>query len=174
VETNTTITIRREPSHAACGDIPPGFTLRPTDGNILHWAAYDWDGHRVGGGCDWVTTPTDHENAVWDELAARIAPKLRDVPDIDIYYIRHGAPPAGGKSRNHATGDLESGVSYYAAEASYDNLPDDGPIVYLVTGKHVGYGSDGESLLADVRVISQIEWSKEHSGFICIQNNEEA
>lgn len=84
-------------------------------------------------------------------------------------YIRFGNLPDGGRSRNRATGNLESGVSVFKAEFArgghwrpildtpqqiasfYFLIADDRPI-YRVYGKRVGTGGDGEPVLKVERI----------------------
>lgn len=81
-------------------------------------------------------------------------------------FVRFGALPDGGRSRNDETGDLEAGVSVYRGEWQSSDRDvlcvtlvsegdafqlrqlEDRPI-YLVEGEEVGTGSDGEPLLAN-------------------------
>ena len=99
-----------------------------------------------------------------------------------IRYVRFGGIPASGRSKNHLTDEEEAGVSVY--EALYRNgkyqilLPKmashsvgtlgmcfnvaQGLYAYtdqalsLVTGKFVGYGSDGEPLLQNCKIVRQL------------------
>jgi len=87
---------------------------------------------------------------------------------VDV-YIRFGDLPPGGKSYNHATGDYEDGVSVYRGKLYHDGswavdiginqgawcLFSDRP-VYLVSGREVGIGSDGEPVLADCAIIRRV------------------
>ncbi len=82
-------------------------------------------------------------------------------------FIRFGDLPAGARSRNDDTGELEAGVSVY--RAAWDSPDHDilsvelcswGDVMqlhalqerppYLVEGDEVGVGSDGEPVLANV------------------------
>lgn len=88
-------------------------------------------------------------------------------------YIRYGDIPAGGYSRNAATGELEKGVSVFYAEyaknGEYRPLPKnnqqlgslltliaDKRPVYRVRGTEVGTGGDGEPVLK-IKQIERIE-----------------
>lgn len=77
-------------------------------------------------------------------------------------YIRFGAPPEGGRSRNHRDNILEAGVSCFDAEITADGsfrllltpilevsylTVADRP-AYRLYGERVGTGADGEPLLA--------------------------
>lgn len=99
-----------------------------------------------------------------------------------IVYVRFGALPEDGKSRNALTGELEAGVSVYEAlerDGQYQILlPKMDPQaiatlgncfnvaqglwgqehhpLHLVEGEVVGKGSDGETLLANCRVVRRI------------------
>lgn len=90
-----------------------------------------------------------------------------------ILFIRFGELPQSGKSRNHLTEQDEAGVSVYEAVERKDGriqvlLPRldysacvslsgciDRP-AFIVHGEIVGYGSDGEPLLRDCRVVRAI------------------
>ena len=80
-------------------------------------------------------------------------------------YIRLGR--WGHKSRNHATGQMELGVSVYPARILEENIvelddrcfeiPVDlvrGRVAFVVTGEEVGTGSDGEPVLRKVKAIN--------------------
>ena len=79
-------------------------------------------------------------------------------------YVRMGDIPKDGKSRNRASGQLEAGVSVFAAEiapngqwrpllttpqllGSYLSLVADERPAYRVYGQVIGTGSDGEPLM---------------------------
>lgn len=82
-------------------------------------------------------------------------------------YIRFGAPPAGGRSRNHRDNILEGGVSCFDAEIAADGsfrllLSPVSEVSYLAIadrpayrlyGERVGTGSDGEPVLRVDRAI---------------------
>ena len=92
-------------------------------------------------------------------------------------YLRFGDIPEGEQSTDHSSGRKESGVSVYASEK------DDGvhylcgtelqtvfflldrPI-YLVSGERVGTGADGEPLIRDVKIESQMTTPKGCGGFV--------
>jgi len=69
-----------------------------------------------------------------------------------IRFARHGAPPAGGCSRNHREQTGEAGVSVYEivdGDTQYTGWwygIAERPL-YLGTGRIVGWGSDGEPLV---------------------------
>lgn len=119
-----------------------------------------------------------------DEQVAQCIKLLDDVKwppddiDIDNVYVRFGDLPTNGISTNHATGEHELGTSVY--EAAWDathgtwhiNLRSalcgamiagtlsEAP-VYLVTGTEVGYGSDGEPVIANPEVICDLAATNE-------------
>jgi hypothetical protein len=83
-----------------------------------------------------------------------------------IFYVRLGAPPPSGRSANHEDGHCEAAVSCYEAllrdqtvwirgdgldlAATRNKLREaqqQGRTVYVLTGRIVGSGSDGEPLL---------------------------
>lgn len=97
---------------------------------------------------------------------------------MERVFLRFGDLPASGRSENFDTGELEAGVSVWAAEwdadeqhvvvyvadqpaaASLGHLSD--RPAYLVTGTVVGRGSDGEPLLSDATAVpvepAEIGW----------------
>lgn len=136
----------------------------------IRWARYDADGNRVAQGSDWSTTPTGEQLAAWDVEAPAIAARAARWAGRDL-YIRFGDAPAGGRSRNYATGELERGISVY--EARHDLISDtwmtggamvgtlvsylaQGIPARLVTGTEIGSGSDGEPLLSDLEVVADL------------------
>jgi len=92
--------------------------------------------------------------------------------DAEPCFLRYGDLPAGGRSRNHADGSMEAGVSVYRGEIlpsgearvlptttaefcglqSIANRP-----LYLVEGEEIGVGSDGEPLLRNCRIVRRIK-----------------
>lgn len=84
-------------------------------------------------------------------------------------YVRYGKLPPDGRSRNHADGSLEAGVSVYRGERlpsgearaiPSTNAEMWGALrlqltdreLYIVTGDEIGVGSDGEPLLCNARI----------------------
>ena len=80
-------------------------------------------------------------------------------------YLRYGLF-AGTPSTNHATGEVECGLSVYQATLTADltvrlhpsvaispQLYGQGRLVFAVTGREVAVGSDGEPVLRGVRVL---------------------
>lgn len=139
-----------------------------------HWAMYTLDGTRDCIGSDWCTTPTEDELAQWDMRAHEIAALWaghRDRLTTEL-YIRFGRVVR--RSKNHATGAWEQGLSVYEAvpdlhqvgyQLAGDALPGaaimaaiTGREAYLVTGEFVGYGSDGEPLLRKVQVLAPLHY----------------
>jgi hypothetical protein len=88
-----------------------------------------------------------------------------------ILYVHFGLLPANGRSHNHLTGLDEDGVSVYEAIERDDRLDVILPSltesacvslsgclrrpIYIVTGRQIGRGSDGESLLSDVEIVGR-------------------
>jgi len=85
-------------------------------------------------------------------------------------YVRYGRLPAGGRSRNHADGTFEAGVSVYHGEmlatgearplprgtaewVGQVNFAGLGAALYIVAGREIGHGADGEPLLAGCRIV---------------------
>lgn len=151
-----------------------GFKLeRNLSMNNLHWAMYDAAGRRVAQGTDRLCIPTADELAVWDAEAPGIAARGSRYIDYGQLYIRWGKLPKAGRSRNHATGQREAGISVYWADYNpgadtidYDDASTlagaalthmfNGTPCYLVTGDEVGIGSDGEPLIRNARIIASL------------------
>lgn len=150
-----------------------------------HWADYDpTTGIRVRRGTDWACVPTPDELAQWDAEAPTITARIASNPYPERIYIRWRKLPKGGRSRNHATKELEAGISCYAASynpiSSVIEYLEDGATAgaaltylltgapcYLLTGREVGRGSDGEPLLADVQVLCQLRPCADGFRVIC-------
>lgn len=82
-------------------------------------------------------------------------------------FVRYGRLPPDGRSRNHADGTVEAGVSVFRGERLPNGearaLPTTnqelgsllslrGRDLYIVTGREIGTGSDGEPVLANCRI----------------------
>lgn len=159
--------------------INEGAVWRASDG--LHWADFDAQGNLIAIAQDQFCRPTNAELAVWQTEAKTVAANATKIDPGQQVYIRWNELPRGGKSRNYATGKLEKGVSVYAAQ--YNPLLDvyeyadtalagaaityliAGAKAYLVTGKEIGIGTDGEPLLQEVKIIAELEPTRE--GFRC-------
>lgn len=89
------------------------------------------------------------------------------------YYIRFGTIPKNEISMNYATNQPEKGVSVYYAEwnidknkweieeneenqSTYSDLLNSYRNIFLVTGKRVGFGSDNEPLIKDIKVVKKL------------------
>ena len=80
-------------------------------------------------------------------------------------YLRFGMFSSGEVSSNHHTGDVELGLSVYPAnlennivkaQSIKDICPwveSQGRMAFVVTGREVGIGSDGEPVLRGVRML---------------------
>lgn len=144
----------------------------------LHWADFDRSGRLVshGAGNPFVT-PSDDELKLWKDEVKTVLAKMRNlkIPLDRPIYIRYGRLPKSGQSKNHATNQLESGVSAYLAE--YDpnvgliryaesggalggaamTLLLQGKTPYLLVGEECGIGSDGEPLLKNARILCTLK-----------------
>lgn len=132
------------------------------------WADFDWEGNALRTS----TGLSASDLSAMAELAGAARRPDALIDGEDGLYIRIGELPEGGRSTNWATGEQERGVSAY--EAVYDPvagayeahgaLPGalvqaavSGRDAYLVGGREVGRGSDGEPLVTDVRVIRRLD-----------------
>lgn len=145
----------------------PGSWVRIESDDLLNyrWREYDYDGN--------IVAQRGEFTASEDAEAEKIIKSLpRPAHRVDDIYIRFGALPKGGKSRNWASGEYERGVSVYRARYNVNTgtyqpfgaLPGAeiahllrGSKILLVTGDKVGTGSDGEPLLSNVRIIAELE-----------------
>jgi hypothetical protein len=101
---------------------------------------------------------------------------------MNIVYVRFGGIPENERSRNYLTKEYEAGVSVYEAlerDGKYQILlPKLDPVsiatlgncyntaqglwgkennpLYLIEGDFIGYGSDGEPLLKNCKIIKRI------------------
>ena len=97
-------------------------------------------------------------------------------------YIRFGRLPKNGKSKNYATGEYEAGVSCYSAEwdiidgcyrrgaegldgAAITYLIK-GADIYLVTGREIGKGSDGEPIIEDAKIVATLRFDSAKDGYV--------
>ena len=133
-----------------------------------HWVDLSPNtGDVISVGQDWITAPTDEEIKEATMAAkAAIAAGYRQ----ERFYVRFGDLPKCGYSKNYANGKPEAGVSVIEARqnlltAEIELMPygschswlwiQDRPL-YEVTGDLVGYGSDGEPLLKNCKVVTRI------------------
>lgn len=126
---------------------------------------------------------TGDDNDYEPEPVADINPS--DVNDSDL-YIRFGSIPDDERSYDSRNERLEDGVSVYACE--HDTTDEDAPDgideayyltgtmlqtvfalatrdTYLVTGKQVGTGADGEPVIQDVEVVATLTSPKGIGGW---------
>jgi|CXWL01.1.fsa_nt_gi hypothetical protein len=89
-----------------------------------------------------------------------------------VVYIRYGDLPKAGHSTDYSTGKKEKGISVYEAELdpATDHIAFKGDALpaaiiqktatgvpsYLVTGKRVGTGADGEPVLKNVQIVKRL------------------
>jgi len=143
-----------------------------------HWAEYSADGARIRQGTHRLCTPTADELGRWDAAVLDIIARAQRADLPNTLYIRWNDLPKDGRSRNHATGELEAGVSVYGAQ--YNPITDlieyaedgtgchaaltyllSGAPCYLVTGTELARGSDGEPILQDVQIIARLKPAEE-------------
>ncbi len=107
-------------------------------------------------------------------------------------YIRFGDIPENGRSYNNADECYEDGVSVYSAELS--SVPQGSeaagmfvPVgsktlqiimlahrdTYLVTGEEVGIGVDGEPVLRNVEVVTELDRGDKASGWVVSEESDD-
>lgn len=142
------------------------------------WAHYDKEGKLVNQGTAWGTKPSGEQ---LDEWGIAVKDALNSwLGQYDKIYIRFGDLPKEGISRHWQHSGKEKGISAYTATKDYatnsiwydPNAGRDGyrevpaaallrisqgAPVYAITGKRVGYGSDNEPVLKDVKVIGRLK-----------------
>jgi hypothetical protein len=141
----------------------------------LRWANFDKNGHLTSHGSGSFVTPSEAELAGLSSLAKGVASHLKAREVKERVFIRFGNLPRGGRSRNHATGHLEAGVSVFPAEYNRitgefyfeegTGIRSDAHMSYTlcgvtptaVTGDVVGTGSDNEPLLANVKKLGKFK-----------------
>jgi len=106
-----------------------------------------------------------------------------NISEEDDVYVRFGDIPEDERSTNHVDGSKEKGVSAYSAKILGTHDDRDAPAefvprgnklqqilllrkrdTYLITGEEVGRGEDGEPVLSDVEVITELKHDGE--GFV--------
>jgi len=144
-----------------------GSWVRVESDDLLNyrWREYDYDGNIVAQRGEFTASDDDEAEKIIKSLP-------KPAHRVDDIYIRFGALPKGGRSRNWASGEYERGVSVYRARYNVNTgtyqpfgaLPGAeiahllrGSKILLVTGDKVGTGSDGEPLLSNVRIIAELE-----------------
>ncbi len=148
-------------------------TAVPDDYKIW-WIKLDSAGRIIAHGTDWSTTPPAHILEDLECQGPAIAAAVAPLRVVGNYYIRFGNLPKEGRSRNHADGLQERGVSCYEARKSLggwrlagDGLPAAaiqaafgcyGDVTLLLTGQCVGTGSDGEPLITGAKVVTHLRW----------------
>ncbi len=148
-------------------------TAVPDDYKIW-WIKLDSAGRIIAHGTDWSTTPPDDVLADVERQGPAIAAAVAPLRVDGDYYIRFGNLPRGGRSRNHADGTQERGVSCYEARKSLggwrlagDGLPAAaiqaafgcyGNVTLLLTGERAGIGSDGEPVVRHPQIVAHLQW----------------
>lgn len=114
--------------------------------------------------------------------AAEVIKGLMDAPIPGAVYLRFNDMPEGGRSKNFATGQLESGVSCYALRwdllsQSYKRTGNgldgammayaiQGAPMYLISGTECGTGSDGEPVIKDAKILATLKFDKIKDGYV--------
>jgi len=155
---------------------PDNVIVRAREG--LAWADYDINGHRVRQSASQLPgcTLSDVALAQCDAEVPAIVARAQEVgvPLDRPLYIRWGRTPKSGRSKNHATGAEECGVSVYGADYDpmtgkiiYDAFAGglsgagliylcEGRPAYLITGDRVATGADGEPVITNIVVLAKL------------------
>ncbi len=151
-------------------DMGKGGGYRVQGKSTTEWAMYNGDGELVRN--DPSVSPEQLEK--WNSAVKKAKTShLNDLPN-NIYF-RFGNVPKGGTSKDYSSGKTEKGLSVYNAKKDLltDTVwPDlnDGALpaaaimrgaenapVYLVTGRKVSIGTDGEPVIRNVSVIGKLK-----------------
>ncbi len=136
----------------------------------LGWAAFDYKGNLLKKGMG-SAEPTDEALNQASKYAKQLSIKWKGKkPIVKSQYLRFGDIPKSGKSAHLIKeGKFEKGVSVYELKGDIHGkykidlkdykfahlgqaLKNDRP-AYIVSGKVVGYGSDGEPLLKGAKIV---------------------
>ncbi|MDO9543418.1 MAG: LPD38 domain-containing protein [Kiritimatiellia bacterium] len=187
--TGITISRVRKPSDSFYSEeAPKGWRIFSEQGN--RWAHFDDSGKVVIKG-EKGNEPTENELLQWGNLVReRESSWLSKLPKK--VYIRFGNIPKSGKSVHWETGKKEKGISVYtgkidwssgtvsfdptAGREGFPEIPaaallrasEQAP-VYLVSGDRIGYGSDNEPILRNVKTIHRLKGTPE--GFISTEQS---
>jgi len=144
----------------------------------LAWADFTMNGDLVKKSSGFMGALSDGQIAEASETIKSFQP----APFSGSVYLRFNDLPAGGKSKNYATGELENGVSCYAltwdlVAGAYKRCGQglDGAMIayalqgapmYFITGDECGTGSDGEPLLNSPKVLSSAQYNASKDGYV--------
>jgi hypothetical protein len=125
------------------------------------------------------------QNERWLVEVRKFMEKIEQYKDLmtQTFYIRFNDLPKNRRSKNHATGQFEKGVSCYRATFDVNTetfkFVEDGTDagaaiayvfeqapVYLLTGEQVGKGSDGEPVLKNVSIVSKLAYDVDRDGYV--------
>jgi len=98
-------------------------------------------------------------------------------------YIRFGEIPDGEQSYDGSSDEYEDGVSVYGEEfVGGVHVPTEGQVLgallllqrdaYLVSGRRVGTGADGEPLIRDVEIEQELTLPADERGFVPVADDE--
>lgn len=164
------------------------------NGQENKWAIYSSDGELKNMGKGDIS-PSQEELKEWQNAINKAKNSwLNKTPEK--VYIRFGDIPSEGVSRHWETGAKEKGISVYTAKKDiatdsvnldgsagrngYPEIPaaaylrmSQGAPVYLVEGRRVGFGSDNEPVLKDVKIIHRLQIHPDNNidGFVPLTND---
>jgi len=149
------------------------------DRSNLSWAVFNRAGEILRANTpNWLAPGLTAEEIA--EARATIS-NMHDAPFAGTVYIRYNALPACGHSTNYATGEAEHGVSCYRAAwdlvagcyrrsgpgldgAAFSYLLQ-GADIFLISGREIGIGADGEPLLHDPSVLAELCFDRDKDGY---------
>lgn len=148
----------------------------------LSWAEFDFSGNLV---CECKRGSFLFPGLTDAEMEeARISISKMSPAPYENVFLRFNTLPAGGRSKNYATGETEGGISCYSlrwdlASQCYKRTGNglDGAMMayaiqgvpmYLISGTECGTGSDGEPVVSDAKVIGSLKFDKGKDGYVLI------
>ncbi len=145
----------------------------------MSWAEFDFSGNLVAESKKGPFFPGLTAEEISE--ATEAIKKMQPAPYQNV-YLRFGDIPVGGKSKNYATGEMESGVSCYALRwdlisQSYRRTGGGlagamivymikGAPMYFIAGEECGTGSDGEPLLDNPVVLATARYDMDKDGYV--------
>jgi hypothetical protein len=158
------------------GALPTESDSPGTNGQRIGWARFSMRAELLQQGRDIFTRPVPAALEQATKEAERLAALWAVKWDLlaKPVFVRFGELPAGGRSRNYITGELEAGASCIGLlrnPLTAELMPRLTPAIsmyllfnagdrpcYQVEGELIGCGSDGEPILGNARIVGPFEW----------------